>query len=75
MYIQEPEYNKETISAEELSKLAKHSRKPKIYNPKTNRMIAINGPTYNQLIRDGYMHWEEGLLIPPSLNFDHYTKK
>ena len=40
------------------------SRK-KIYNPKTNRMIIINGSTYNKLLREGYMHWkEEGLLIP-----------
>ncbi|RHZ84703.1 hypothetical protein Glove_78g91 [Diversispora epigaea] len=66
MYIQEPEYNKETITSDELFKLAKRSRKPKIYNPKTNRMIAINGPAYNQLLRGGYMHWkEERLLIPP----------
>src|SRR4051794_20448917 len=72
IYTQEPEYNKETITAKELSKLAGRSRKLKIYNPKTNRMIAIDGPTYNKLIRDGYMHWEEeGLLIPPS-PFEEY---
>ena len=29
-------------------------------------MIAIDGPAYNVLIRDGYMHQrEERLLIPP----------
>src|SRR6266496_2321862 len=38
----------------------------KIYNPKTNRMIIINGPVYRKLLHDGYMHWkEERLLIPP----------
>ena len=38
----------------------------KIYNPKTNRMIVINGPVYRKLLCDGYMHWkEEKLLIPP----------
>ena len=37
-----------------------------IYNPKTNRMIIINGPVYHKLLHDGYMHWkEERLLIPP----------
>ncbi|RHZ72016.1 hypothetical protein Glove_248g45 [Diversispora epigaea] len=66
MYIQEPEYNKETITSDELFKLAKRSRKPKIYNPKTNRMIVINGSAYNRLLHDGYIHWrEESLLIPP----------
>ncbi|CAG8722555.1 9160_t:CDS:1, partial [Acaulospora morrowiae] len=66
MYIQETEYNKETITAKELFKLARQSKKPKIYNPKTNRMVVINGPAYNVLIRDGYMHWrEERLLILP----------
>ncbi|RIA91211.1 hypothetical protein C1645_822368 [Glomus cerebriforme] len=38
----------------------------KIYNPKTNRMIIINGSAYRKLIHDGYMHWrEERILIPP----------
>src|ERR1041384_3339427 len=38
----------------------------KIYNPKSNRMIIINGPAYRKLLYDGYMHWrEERLLIPP----------
>ena len=38
----------------------------KIYNPKTNRMIVINGPAYRKLLCDSYMHWrEERLLIPP----------
>ncbi|RIA93705.1 hypothetical protein C1645_818995 [Glomus cerebriforme] len=38
----------------------------KIYNPKTNRMIVINGSAYRKLIHDRYMHWkEERLLIPP----------
>ncbi|RIB19698.1 hypothetical protein C2G38_2181178 [Gigaspora rosea] len=41
------------------------SRK-KIFNPKTNRMIIINGSAYNKLLYEGYMHWkEESLLIPP----------
>ncbi|RHZ70953.1 hypothetical protein Glove_264g41 [Diversispora epigaea] len=72
LYTQDPEYNKETITIKQLSKLAGRWRKPKIYNPKTNRMIAIDGPTYNKLIRDGYVHWgEEGILIPPS-PFEEY---
>src|SRR3954451_6388214 len=38
----------------------------KIYNPKSNRMIIINGPVYHKLLLRGYMHWkEERLLIPP----------
>src|SRR3954454_15461149 len=38
----------------------------KIYNPKSNRMIVINGPVYRKLLLEGYMHWrEERLLIPP----------
>jgi hypothetical protein len=38
----------------------------KIYNPKSNRMITINGPVYRKLLCGGYMHWrEERLLIPP----------
>ncbi|GES81245.1 hypothetical protein GLOIN_2v1765343 [Rhizophagus clarus] len=38
----------------------------KIYNPKSNRMIIINGPAYRKLLCDGYMYWrEERLLIPP----------
>jgi hypothetical protein len=38
----------------------------KIYNPKSNRMIAINGPVYRKMLLEGYMHWrEERLLIPP----------
>ena len=38
----------------------------KIYNPKTNRMIIINGLVYRKLLCDGYMHWrEKRLLIPP----------
>jgi hypothetical protein len=66
MYTQEPEYNKETITSNELFKLPRRSGKPKIYNPKTNRMIVINGSAYNRLLRDGYIHWrEERLLIPP----------
>ncbi|CAG8665444.1 9303_t:CDS:1, partial [Acaulospora morrowiae] len=68
MYIQETEYNKETITAKELFKLARRSKKPKIYNSKTNRMIVINGSAYNVLIRDGYMHWREERLLIPSFN-------
>jgi hypothetical protein len=38
----------------------------KIYNPKSNRMIVINGSVYRKLLLEGYMHWrEERLLIPP----------
>ena len=38
----------------------------KIYNPKTNHMIIINGPVYRKLLFRGYIHWrEERLLIPP----------
>src|SRR5947209_1220019 len=66
MYTEKSEYNKETITSDELFKLPRRSRKPKIYNPKTNRMIAINGSAYNRLLRDDYIHWrEERLLIPP----------
>ena len=38
----------------------------KIYNPKSNRMIVINGPVYRKLLLEGYMYWkEERLLILP----------
>ena len=38
----------------------------KIYNPKSNRMIAINGSVYRKMLLEGYMYWkEERLLIPP----------
>jgi hypothetical protein len=38
----------------------------KIYNPKSNRIIAINGSVYRKMLLGGYMHWkEERLLIPP----------
>jgi hypothetical protein len=48
-----------------LDQMANGIRK-KIYNPKTNRMIIINGPIYRKLLLKGYMHWkEERLLIPP----------
>ena len=40
----------------------------KIYNPKSNRMIIINGPAYCKLIHDGYMHWREERLLIPSLH-------
>src|ERR1043165_7082803 len=37
-----------------------------IYNPKTNRMIIINGSVYHKLLLGEYMHWkEERLLILP----------
>ncbi|CAG8676835.1 1917_t:CDS:1, partial [Paraglomus occultum] len=52
MYTEESEYDKETITSNELFKLARGFKKPKVYNPKTNRMIAIDGPAYNVLIRD-----------------------
>ena len=38
----------------------------KIYNPKSSRMIVINGPVYRKLLFEGYIHWrEERLLISP----------
>ena len=38
----------------------------KIYNPKSNRMIVINGSVYHKLLYGGYMYWrEERFLIPP----------
>ena len=38
----------------------------KIYNPKSNRMIAINGLVYRKMLLEGYMHWrKERLLILP----------
>ena len=33
-----------------------------IYNPKTNRMIAINGLVYRKMLLEGYMHWREERL-------------
>ena len=48
-----------------LDQLADGIRK-NIYNPKTNRMLAINGLVYRKMLLEGYMHWkEERLLIPP----------
>ena len=44
----------------------KGKARKKIYNPKTNRMIIINGPVYRKLLCDGYMYLrEERLLILP----------
>ena len=40
----------------------------KIYNPKTNRMIIINGSVYRKLLHDGYLHWREERLLIPSLH-------
>jgi hypothetical protein len=40
----------------------------KIYNPKTNRMIIINGPVYRKLLLRGYMHWREERLLIPTLH-------
>src|SRR6266511_2009433 len=38
----------------------------KIYNLKSNCMIAINGLVYRKMLLKGYMHWrEERFLIPP----------
>ena len=38
----------------------------KIYNSKSNRMIAINRLVYRKMLLESYMHWrEERLLIPP----------
>src|SRR3989337_2406419 len=38
----------------------------KIYNPKSNCMIVINGLVYRKLLCGGYMHWrEERLLTSP----------
>src|SRR4051794_32868176 len=49
-----------------LDQLIDKTRK-KIYNPKTNRIIVINGPVYRKLLCGGYMYWrEERLLILPS---------
>src|SRR5881227_495896 len=37
-----------------------------IYNPTTNRMIAINGLVYHKMLCEGYMQWrEKRLLILP----------
>ena len=43
----------------------------KIYNPKSNRMIAINGPVYRKLLLGGYMHWREGRGSICSLQLDN----
>src|SRR5436305_10602356 len=40
----------------------------KIYNPKTNRMIIINGSVYRKLLHDRYMHWKEERLLIPHLH-------
>jgi hypothetical protein len=40
----------------------------KIYNPKSNRMIVVNGPVYRKLLCGGYMHWKEERLLIPSLH-------
>ena len=54
-----------TNAMDVLDQLADGIRK-NIYNPKTNRMIIINGSVYRKLLHDGYLHWrEERLLIPP----------
>ena len=54
-----------TNAIDMLDQLIDKARK-KIYNPKSNRMIVINGPVYRKLLCGGYMHWkEERLLIPP----------
>ncbi|PKY39644.1 hypothetical protein RhiirA4_415198 [Rhizophagus irregularis] len=51
---------------DQLTEVHERQAREKIYNPKTNRMIIINGPAYHKLLCDGYMHWrEERLLIPP----------
>src|SRR3954463_8808655 len=53
-----------TYAMDTLDQLTKAYKK--IYNPKSNRMIVINGPVYRKLLLKGYMHWkEERLLIPP----------
>ena len=42
----------------------------KIYNPKTSRMITINGSVYRKMLLEDYMHWkEERLLILPLHEF------
>ncbi|GBC29602.1 hypothetical protein GLOIN_2v1778880 [Rhizophagus irregularis DAOM 181602=DAOM 197198] len=51
---------------DQLTEVRERQTCEKIYNPKSNRMIIINGPAYRKLLCDGYMHWrEERLLIPP----------
>ncbi len=51
---------------DQLTEVRERQAERKIYNPKTNRMVIINGPVYRKLLCGGYMHWrEERLLIPP----------
>ncbi len=50
-----------------LDQLADGIRK-KIYNPKSNHMIIINGPVYRKLLLRGYMHWKEKRLLIPHLH-------
>ena len=51
---------------DQLTEVRERQAHEKIYNPKSNRMIAINRQVYRKLLLDGYMHWrEERLLIPP----------
>ena len=51
---------------DQLTEVHEHQAERKIYNPKTNYMIIINGSVYCKLLLEGYMHWrEERLLIPP----------
>ena len=40
----------------------------KIYNPKINCMIIINGPVYRKLLLGGYMYWREERLLILSLH-------
>ncbi|GET66313.1 hypothetical protein GLOIN_2v1770738 [Rhizophagus irregularis DAOM 181602=DAOM 197198] len=35
----------------------------KIYNPKSNRIIVINGSVHHKLLLEGYMHWRERRLL------------
>ena len=35
-----------------------------IYNPKSNRIIAINEPVYRKLLLEGYMHWRGKAFNP-----------
>ncbi|RIA88877.1 hypothetical protein C1645_739057 [Glomus cerebriforme] len=52
------------LTERELERILKESDKAhkKIYNPKTNHMIIINGPVYHKLLLREYMYWKEERL-------------
>lgn len=46
----------------------------KVFNPKSGRLINVNGPTFKELIMEGYQFIEGSLLLLIAKNFDDLTK-